>query len=112
MLNIVIYEKLILLLSLLTCSYSLFGNDLSFQPRTLSVLCLWRSIACVCGFIQAGILQGALKNQGIESFLKNEVVSCVFANSPGFQIEVYVFKSDYEKAKGILIKGFPDLVKE
>lgn len=62
--------------------------------------------------IQASILQGALKNQGIESFLKNGVVSCVFGNSPGFQIEVYVFESDYEKAKELLIRGFPGLVQE
>lgn len=61
---------------------------------------------------QASLLQSVLKDLGIDSFLKNEMVACVFANSPGFRIEVHVFKSDYDKAKEILIKGFPDLVKE
>lgn len=60
--------------------------------------------------IQANILQGALSNEGMESFLKNEFVSQVFSNSPGFQLEVYVLERDYEKAMEILKRGFPELV--
>lgn len=60
--------------------------------------------------IQASLLQSALRNEGIESFLKNEHLSTVFGNIPGFQIEIYVFESDYEKAKEVLKNGFPELV--
>ncbi len=58
--------------------------------------------------VQASLLQSALRNEGIESFLKNEHLSTVFGNIPGFQIEIYVFESDYEKA--VLKNGFPELV--
>lgn len=61
---------------------------------------------------QANILQDVLRNEGIESFLKNEVLSSVFGNIPGFQIEIYVEEKDYEKAKEILKNGFPELVGE
>ena len=55
--------------------------------------------------VQASLLQSALRNEGIESFLKNEHLSTVFGNIPGFQIEIYVFESDYEKAKEVLKNG-------
>ena len=60
--------------------------------------------------VQASLLQSALRNEGIESFLKNEHLSTVFGNIPGFQLEIYVFESDYEKAKEVLKNGFPELV--
>ena len=60
--------------------------------------------------VQASLLQSALRNECIESFLRNEHLSTVFGNSPGFQIEIYVFESDYEKAKEVLKNGFPELV--
>ena len=60
--------------------------------------------------VQASLLQSALRNEGIESFLKNEHLSTVFGNIPGFQIEIYVFESDYEKAKEVLKNVFPELV--
>ena len=60
--------------------------------------------------VQASLLQSALRNEGIESFLKNEHLSTVFGNIPGFQIEIYVFESDYDKAKEVLKNGFPELV--
>ena len=60
--------------------------------------------------VQASLLQSALRNEGIESFLKSEHLSTVFGNIPGFQIEIYVFESDYEKAKEVLKNGFPELV--
>lgn len=60
--------------------------------------------------VQASLLQSALRNEDIESFLKNEHLSTVFGNIPGFQIEIYVFESDYEKAKEVLKNGFPELV--
>lgn len=62
--------------------------------------------------VQASLLQSALRNEGIESFLKNEHLSTVFGNIPGFQIEIYVFESDYEKAKEVLKNGFPELVSD
>lgn len=61
---------------------------------------------------QANVLQGALKNEGIESFTKNEVLSSVFGNISGFQMEILVFEKDYEKAMEIFKKGFPQLLKE
>ena len=60
--------------------------------------------------VQASLLQSALRNEGIESFLKNEHLSTVFGNIPGFQIDLYVFESEYEKAKEVLKNGFPELV--
>lgn len=59
---------------------------------------------------QANILQDRLREEGIESFLKNEVLSAVFGNLSGFQIEIYVDEKDYEKAEGILKEAFPELV--
>ena len=38
---------------------------------------------------QATLLQDLLRNDGIESFLKNEIISSVL-NIPGFQREIYV----------------------
>lgn len=58
---------------------------------------------------QASILQSALLNEGIESFLKNEILSTVI-NTPGFQIEIEVLEEDYEKALEVLKNGFPYLV--
>ena len=55
------------------------------------------------------LLQDLLRNDGIESFLKNEIVSSVL---PGFQREIYVMEEDYEKAKEILKQEFPELVGE
>lgn len=59
---------------------------------------------------QANILQDRLREEGIESFLKNEVLSGVFGNISGFQIEIYVDEKDYEKAEGILKEALPELV--
>lgn len=58
---------------------------------------------------QAGILQGALKNEGIESFLRNDAISSVFPNMPGFQVQLMVLEEDYVRAKEILQEGFPNL---
>lgn len=58
---------------------------------------------------QATLLSDLLRNDGIESFLKNEIISSVL-NIPGFQIEIYVMEKDYEKAKKILTQAFPELV--
>lgn len=57
----------------------------------------------------AALLQDLLRNDGIESFLKNEIVSSVL---PGIQREIYVMEKDYEKAKGILKEAFPELIGE
>lgn len=59
---------------------------------------------------QANILQDRLREEGIESFLKNEVLSGVFGNISGFQIEIYIDEKDYEKAEGILKEALPELV--
>lgn len=58
---------------------------------------------------QASIVQSALMNEGIESFLKNDILSSVI-NTPGFQIEIEVMDTDYDKAIAVLKKGFPYLV--
>ena len=60
--------------------------------------------------VQASLLQSALRNEGIESFLKNEHLSTVFRNIPGFQIEIYVLRVIMKKAKEVLKNGFPELV--
>lgn len=58
---------------------------------------------------QATLLSDLLRNDGIESFLKNEIISSVL-NIPGFQIEIYVMEKGHEKAKEILTQAFPELV--
>lgn len=61
---------------------------------------------------QAGLLKDLLINEDIESFFKNENISTVLGNIPGFQIEIYVFEKDYERAKEILREALPELVGE
>lgn len=58
---------------------------------------------------QAMMVKDVLFNEGIESFIKNEIISSVF-NLPNLQIELEVFEKDYQKAFSILKKGFPELV--
>lgn len=59
---------------------------------------------------QAGMLKDILTDEGIESFFRNENISSVLGNIPGFQIEIYVYEKDYEKAYEILKRSFPELV--
>lgn len=59
---------------------------------------------------QAGMLKDLLTDEGIESFFRNENISSVLGNIPGFQIEIYVYEKDYEKAYEILKRSFPELV--
>lgn len=59
---------------------------------------------------QASVLQDRLTNEGIEHFEKNEFISTVLPNTPGFQIEIAVYEKDYEKAREILKEAFPQLV--
>lgn len=61
---------------------------------------------------QAGMLKDLLLNEGIESFFKNENISTVLGNIPGFQIEIYVYEKDYARAYEILRKALPELVGE
>lgn len=61
---------------------------------------------------QAGMLKDLLTDEGIESFFRNENISSVLGNIPGFQIEIYVYEKDYEKAYEILKRSFPELVGE
>lgn len=58
---------------------------------------------------QASIVKDVLLNEGIESFTKNEMISSVL-NIPNLQLELEVFKEDYEKAYEILKQGFPELI--
>ena len=60
---------------------------------------------------QAYLLKDLLSQEGIVSFMKNETISSVY-NIPGFEIEVLVFEEDYEKAKEIYERGFPDSLEE
>lgn len=59
--------------------------------------------------IQASILQDVLENEGIESYLKNGVISTIYAGLDAFDPEVYVNVEDYDKAYEILKEGFPEL---
>lgn len=68
-------------------------------------------LATLDNISQAHIVQDILQNEGIESFMKNEILSTVI-NTPGFELEVEVFEEDYEKALDIIKKGFPYLVNE
>lgn len=61
---------------------------------------------------QAGLLKDLLINEGRESFFKNENISNVLGNISGFQLEIYVFEKDYERANEILKEALPQLVGE
>ena len=61
---------------------------------------------------QAGLLKDLLINEGIESFFNNEKISNVLGNISGFQLEIYVFEKDYERANEILKEALPQLVGE
>ncbi len=58
---------------------------------------------------QATMVKDVLYNEGIQSFIKNEIISSVF-NLSNLQVELEVFENDYQKAYDILKKGFPELV--
>lgn len=60
---------------------------------------------------QASILKGALKNEGIKSFVLNKTVSSVL-NISGNEIEIVVYREDYERALKIFKEGFPELNEE
>lgn len=59
---------------------------------------------------QASLLQGVLNNEGIESFLKNEILSSVLGNISGFKVQIFVYEQDFERAWNLLKEGFPELV--
>lgn len=61
--------------------------------------------------VQLSILQDALQDEGIRSFVKNENMASVL-NTPGFQMEIEVYETDYLKAMDILKKSFPYLAGE
>ncbi len=58
---------------------------------------------------QASMVQDILMNEGIESFVKNGVISTVM-NIPGLQIEIEVNEKDYVRAVEVLKNAFPYLI--
>ena len=60
---------------------------------------------------QAYLLKDILDSEGIASFMRNETISSVY-NIPGLELEMLVFEDDYEKAKEIYDKAFPELSEE
>ena len=69
------------------------------------------SLTTVQNSFQAYLLKDVLEHEGIVSFFKNETISSVY-NIPGMEMEVLVFEDDYEKAREIFEKGFPDIPEE
>ena len=68
-------------------------------------------LATLLNSFQAYLLKDILDSEGIVSFMRNETISSVY-NIPGLEIEVLVFEDDYEKAKEIYDKAFPELTAE
>ncbi len=58
---------------------------------------------------QASMVQDILMNEGIESFVKNGVISTVM-NIPGLQIEIEVNEKDYVRAVEVLKNAFSYLI--
>lgn len=58
---------------------------------------------------QANLLKEALINNRMEYYIKNANMSVILPNSPGFEIEFYVYEKDYEQAKELLKNDFPEL---
>jgi len=68
-------------------------------------------LATLPNSFRAYLLKDILSQEGIVSFMKNETISSVY-NIPGMEMEVLVFEEDYEKAKEIYERGFPDNIEE
>ena len=68
-------------------------------------------LATLLNSFQAYLLKDVLESEGIVSFMRNETISSVY-NIPGLEIEVLVFEDDYEKAKEIYDRAFPELTAE
>ena len=68
-------------------------------------------LATLLNSFQAYLLKDILESEGIVSFMRNETISSVY-NIPGLEIEVLVFEDDYEKAKEIYDRAFPELTAE
>ena len=68
-------------------------------------------LATMQNSFQAYLLKDVLDSEGIVSFMRNETISSVYS-IPGMEIEILVFEEDYEKAKEIYDKAFPELSEE
>ena len=68
-------------------------------------------LATLQNSFRAYLLKDILSQEGIVSFMKNENISSVY-NIPGMEMEVLVFEDDYERAREIYEKGFPDYKEE
>lgn len=68
-------------------------------------------LATMPNSFQAYLLKDILDSEGIVSFMKNETISSVYS-IPGMEIEILVFAEDFEKAKAIYDKAFPELTEE
>jgi hypothetical protein len=68
-------------------------------------------LTTVLNSFQAYLLKDILSQEGIVSFMRNETISSVYS-IPGMEIEILVFEDDYERAKEIYEKGFPDYKEE
>jgi len=68
-------------------------------------------LATLLNSFQAYLLKDILESEGIVSFMRNETISSVYS-IPGMLIEVLVFEDDYEKAKEIYDRAFPELTAE
>ena len=58
--------------------------------------------------IEAHMLQGLLRNEGIEAMLQGEMTNQIMGALRGFGVEVLVFEKDLERAKVILKEAFPN----
>lgn len=65
-----------------------------------------KHLATLDNSMQTQMLCDLLSNEGIETIVKNQVLTSVI---PGFQEEVYVLSDDYEQALRLMRKAFPYL---
>ena len=60
----------------------------------------------------ASLLEGVLSNEGISCFALNEGLCALFGFFPGFEIDIYVYVMDYDRASQLLKTGFPEFARE
>lgn len=67
------------------------------------------TLATFSDSVQAHMLQGILRQVGIESMLQGELSTQVMSYLHGIFIQVLVFENDLDRAKAIFKEAFPEM---
>ncbi|MGL5938629.1 MAG: DUF2007 domain-containing protein [Phocaeicola sp.] len=59
---------------------------------------------------QAHLIQGVLENEGIHSVIQNELMSTMMPYVTSMGAQLVVCEEEYQAAREIVAKGFPEMV--